>query len=83
MSAFVVLSIAVAVTVVAVTAVVVVRLARVARDSVARIAEHLDRLEPLATELQEEAAVTQAELEALRERTTRLAADEKGTRQAP
>lgn len=65
-------SITIAIAIVAVTVVVAVRLGRQAGVLVRETAASAERLGPLLEELNDEAVVTQAELEELRERTARL-----------
>ena len=81
MSGFVVASLAIVVAVLAVTGVVAVRLAGMARSSAADVGRATERLRPLAQELGDEAAVTQTELAALQDRTSRRA-EQEGPRRA-
>lgn len=76
MTAFVTLSVAIAIATVAVTGVVVVRLARAARHMARDVSASADRLRPLASELSDELAVTQTELERLQARASRLSQGE-------
>lgn len=73
MSAFVVLSVAIAVAIVAVTVVVAARLARTVAAMSRGVTASVERLRPLADELQDELAVTQTELEHLQRRADRHA----------
>ena len=73
MTALVVTALAVVVVVIGVTGVVAARLVSVAKASAAGIERSADRLRPLAQELGDEVAVTQTELAALQDRTSRNA----------
>lgn len=80
MSAFVVLSVALAVAIVAATGVLIVRLARQTRQAAEDIGRSVERLKPLADELAAELAVTEAELAALQERNAAAGREPAGER---
>ena len=80
MSAFVVLSVALAVAIVAVTGVLVAHLARETRKAAADIGRSVERLKPLAEELATELAVTETELAALQERNAAAEGEPGGER---
>jgi hypothetical protein len=71
-SAFVVLSVTIAIAIVAVTVVVGIRLGRTVGQMAGGVKASVDRIGPLAQELQDEAAVTQTELDHLQRRVSNM-----------